>query len=732
MAISLQDLQYLLNKQAAQAQPDAGSQAMMMAAQAARPAGAPPLPKPIDVEDGAGESPDLDKMLKEKDSELEKAKKENEKLRHDLNKSDLAHQQEMMMRDIEKKEKESLDKIKSEMEALKNEKTMHQAESVQHKAQLDKDTAMAQVKLEQQKSKALIDYNKQQVQEQIKRTDEARKEADRYKDEARKESDRMKDEARSYIDNYRSEVQKNLDAERSDMRKNLDVERATMQKSLDSERTSFEKSKAAISPALDQLMDSTLKTIHSLPVPEGQPLQLKQAYVIQDAPKFNIFNIYEEEQIIEKQANSFFDDIIEGAVISVPTTSQPVFIKCAGWWDNTWNAVADGASAASNWVVDKVQGAADYAEGKINDVRVLNYLREGSNGGLDSTGDETLDAQIQAECSKLLDIITKDITADDLEDKVKEHIMGSMFSGQGQAYTRILPSIDKIKGTNYNSYINQARQNGINLNVNSEQTDNRLDDASTTGYWLGSNVLPHLTGEKVNEQFEQAILPMRESSGVDLYDETSDIVRAAGQASPVLITNEGVPVYNRQSAFLSQEDNDKISEVWDALSLENRQAVGNVMSPYHRALVGWNAYDSEGMKSSYTSGLTNTVNNRSTQQFPTRSLNVPHTLAQYQGGFKPAPGNKYVSYQNEATNGWYDTVGGFYPMIQAGAGMFGFQLPQYPGYQALAKRTYAPINKMDIARESGELFKDVRLGRKIHSSYTPGAKALQNQQKAFN
>jgi hypothetical protein len=64
-------------------------------------------------------------MLKEKDSELEKAKKENEKLRHDLSKANLAHQQEMMMRDIEKKEKESLDKIKAEMEALKNEKTMH-------------------------------------------------------------------------------------------------------------------------------------------------------------------------------------------------------------------------------------------------------------------------------------------------------------------------------------------------------------------------------------------------------------------------------------------------------------------------------------------------------------------------------------------------------------------------------------------------------------------------------
>jgi hypothetical protein len=90
----------------------------------------------------------MDKMLKEKDSELEKAKKENEKLRHDLNKADLAHQQEMMMRDIEKKEKESLDKIKSEMEILKNEKTLHQAEGVQHKAKLEKETAMAQVKLE--------------------------------------------------------------------------------------------------------------------------------------------------------------------------------------------------------------------------------------------------------------------------------------------------------------------------------------------------------------------------------------------------------------------------------------------------------------------------------------------------------------------------------------------------------------------------------------------------------
>lgn len=732
MAISLQDLQYLLNKQAAQAQPDAGSQAMMMAAQAARPAGAPPLPKPIDVEDGAVDSPDLDKMLKEKDSELEKAKKENEKLRHDLNESDLAHQQEMMMRDIEKKEKESLDKIRSEMEALKNEKTMHQAESVQHKAQLDKDTAMAQVKLEQQKSKALIDYNKQQVQEQIKRTDEARKESDRYKDEARKEADRMKDEARSYIDNYRSEVQKNIDAERSDMRKNLDTERATMQKNLDSERTSFEKSKAAISPALDQLMDSTLKTIHSLPVPEGQPLQLKKAYVIQDTSKFNIFSLYQEDQVIEKQANSFFDEIIEGAIISVPTPSQPVFIKCAGWLEDGWNAVAGGVSQAGNWVSDQVGGAAEYAQGKINDVRVLNYLRQGAQGKLDSTGDKALDAQIQAECAKLYDIVMKDPMAEDLESKIKEHVMNSMFTGTGQAYTRILPSIDHLKGTDYNSYINQARQSGINLNVNSEQTQNRLDDASTTGYWVGSTFLPHLTGEKANDQFEQAIFPMRESSGVDLYDETSDIVRAAGQASPVLVTKEGIPVLNRQSAFLSQEDNDKISEVWDSLSLKNRQAVGNVMSPYHRALVGWNAYDSEGMKSGYTSGLANTVNNRANQQFPTRSLNVPYTLAQYQGGFKPAPGNKYVSYQNEATNGWYDMVGGFYPMIQAGAGMFGFQLPQYPGYQALAKRTYAPLNKVDIAREGGELFKDTRLGRKIHSQYTPGAKALQNQQKAYS
>ena len=96
MAISLQNLQYLLNKQAAQAQQDAGSQAMMMAAQAARPAGAPPLPKPVDVEEESAEGPDTEKIIQEKDSEIEKAKKENESLRHELNKRELEYQRESM------------------------------------------------------------------------------------------------------------------------------------------------------------------------------------------------------------------------------------------------------------------------------------------------------------------------------------------------------------------------------------------------------------------------------------------------------------------------------------------------------------------------------------------------------------------------------------------------------------------------------------------------------------
>jgi hypothetical protein len=51
---------------------------------------------------------------------------------------------------------------------------------------MDKYTAEAEVKLEQQKSKAIIDYTKQQTNIQQKAVDEARRKADEIKQQAEK------------------------------------------------------------------------------------------------------------------------------------------------------------------------------------------------------------------------------------------------------------------------------------------------------------------------------------------------------------------------------------------------------------------------------------------------------------------------------------------------------------------------------------------------------------------
>lgn len=252
MAVPLQNLISVIYKQGSQKNaPDPGAQAMMMAAQAAKPAGAPPLPKAIDPgeEEQEDQAQDIDKIIKEKDSELEKAKKENEKLRHDLNKTELAHQEELMMRELEKKEKEGLEKIRQEQESLKNEKTIHQAEAIQHKADLEKETAQAQVKLEQQKSKALIDFNKQQMLQEMKTLDETRKQQTKYIDDSKKE-----------VDKYTQDARKNIDGERQ----------------------AFEQSKSAISPALQTVMDNALSKLHKIPTPGAQPLIMsKKAYEVE-------------------------------------------------------------------------------------------------------------------------------------------------------------------------------------------------------------------------------------------------------------------------------------------------------------------------------------------------------------------------------------------------------------------------------------------------------------------
>ena len=717
MAISLQELRSTLFKQAAMgpAKPDAGSQAMMMAAQAARPAGAPPLPKPIDVEDGAADNPDMDKMLKEKDSELEKAKKENEKLRHDLNKADLAHQQEMMMRDIEKKEKESLDKIKAEMEILKNEKTLHQAEGVQHKAKLEKETAMAQVKLEQQKSKALIDYNKQQVQEQIKRTDEARKESDRYKDEARAEAERMKDEARSYVDQYRTEVQKQLDTERSDMRKNLDTERATMQKSLDAERTSFEKSKQAISPALDSLMDNALKSLKSIPVPNGAPIMMKESFFIQDNDQISILSHFNEhdKEYAPHGYNTSFDSLIKGASVKVPQPDGALLIKAANPAEEEDSFfdfdgfIADFASKHPDtiYIKQKLEG------GLAEQIAKAKGLDPKSPGALSLAQSVIRELGQSAGGQKILHDIVKGHLSGNMQpaiDNAVQTIATSLVSGDVNNTRKYWTTADAMTPENLSKKFLDARQQGANFNLYTFQTPDKIKALPPD--WMisgGKMFLPHITSEMANSEVGNALY-QGSSSGFSLRDENNPAVLGFGR------NNWEVSNFGAQTPILSHGDQVNMLPLWDTLSIDHQQQLGNIMHPVFRNAVGWNPLNSEGYRNKNTEYVNNAYKQQQ-QVYTDRAksgldngMTTNTSFSSYGMSYNPYKPVYASNRWDASTGGMYSMVGAFAPMAKGILGQMPFPIARgiasfipgkLPGLVGVNRQTRASYDWQDHASE---------------------------------
>lgn len=198
MAISLSALQALY-KQAAQApQMDPGSQAMALAAQAAKPPGAPPLPKPIQQEDPAGqalsaEQQEMEKEKLEEQRRAELAKKDNEihALQGELQKAQIENDRAKAEAAIAAREQKSREALRAEREKLEqqkaqaeseetNRRTLANAEEIKHQAQLDKQTANQQVTIAQDKAKALMDIANQNAQSYVKTTDEARRKADEY------------------------------------------------------------------------------------------------------------------------------------------------------------------------------------------------------------------------------------------------------------------------------------------------------------------------------------------------------------------------------------------------------------------------------------------------------------------------------------------------------------------------------------------------------------------------
>lgn len=717
MAISLQDLQYLLNKQAAQAKPDAGSQAMMMAAQAARPAGAPPLPKPIDVEDGMTEHSEMDKEIKEKESELEKAKAENEKLRHELNKTDLAHQQEIMMREIEKKEKESMDRIKAELDSLKNEKTLHQAENIQHKAKLDKDTAMAQVKIEQEKSKALIDYNKQQVQEQIKRTDEARKQSDQYKDQARQEAEKMKDEARAYIDDYRSQMQKNIDQERT-----------SMQQSLDQQRQSFEETKKAISPALDQLMDSTLKTLHTIPMVDSPPVIMKQSCHINETQSEQVntecLNLIDMVGSVEptmqlcKQSNTAYNKLLDGYVVKIPTSYGYNFIKCA--------------SSPTDQISDFFRGIyfRFNPEDKAQQERGQEAYRRIM--AIDPNAGQFFTFFANSEEPNLV--------AGVKQAELNAYIQQQIIEGNLDRWKPFIQWVD----ANQASQLERAQSQGLNFSKNTP-TKSRTEEHNLRLYGIGREFAPHYVSGRVNREAETA-LGDAARQGLNFYDETdgtgNNLIPLTQRYSLRPVRDEsGKVLYH--STYLSHDDQEKLVKVWDSLSPRNQQAMGNLLHPHFRAEVGWHPLsDSDYWDHEYAARRSQVLSSNPytynvNKNNPANRNHERVTTKTIARGRAPEVETPYVNKYDSITNGWYTTVGNFIPTANTVLNNMGFswQLPSLAGTGDTGLQFKKPAVQVSPEYTSAELrgggHKDVRMGAGVHSQYTSGARRLRQQQQNF-
>lgn len=182
-----------------------GQQAMMNAAKIATPAGASALPPPIqqvetpgDVVSAEQQAAEAEKLEQQRRSELDKKDQEIHKLQGEIQQAKLDNEREkiraeqkeremQMQADLQKREQAYLTRMRQEQKALDQKQNNFAVSEAKHKAQLEKDTASEQVKLEQAKSKALMDIAKQESDRYIKTTEDAKRTADAYFDQQKKE-----------------------------------------------------------------------------------------------------------------------------------------------------------------------------------------------------------------------------------------------------------------------------------------------------------------------------------------------------------------------------------------------------------------------------------------------------------------------------------------------------------------------------------------------------------------
>lgn len=202
MPIDIDQLRSLI-KFAAAVGPDKGSQAMSAAAQAAKPAGGIPLPKPVEDESASGDALDQEKAQREQEKleqqkrkELESKENEIRGLRHELDLERVERAKRDNELALDKQMRQEHDKLKSEIEKFEQDKlqfaqekarqeSLFKAEEIRHQAELDKATYKQEADIAKQQAKATSDLAKQQAQSLIATNDKARQSADKYYADAR-------------------------------------------------------------------------------------------------------------------------------------------------------------------------------------------------------------------------------------------------------------------------------------------------------------------------------------------------------------------------------------------------------------------------------------------------------------------------------------------------------------------------------------------------------------------
>ena len=171
---------------------------MLAAAQAAKPAGAAPLPKMIDtdqqVQDTISQEEaarEQEKLEQQRKKELEAKDNEIRGLRHELELEQVARERATNEYELDKKIRQEEDKLKGERDKLEKDRAqlvqekarqnnILQAEQMRHQAELDKATFKQQAEIAKSQAKATADIARQQAQQYIRTTDQARKQSDKY------------------------------------------------------------------------------------------------------------------------------------------------------------------------------------------------------------------------------------------------------------------------------------------------------------------------------------------------------------------------------------------------------------------------------------------------------------------------------------------------------------------------------------------------------------------------